>query len=343
MLRLIVRRLLLLPVVMFGTSVVIFALVLTLSPYYRIGLFIRDVQELKRFSAQQLIEKYQLNAPPHVQYINWLKEIASGHMGWSEVAKQPLADVLRARFPATLELTLWAIVPMALGGIWLGTLAAVHHNRLLDHLSRVFAIVGWSLPVFIFGLFFLMVFYAALGWFPPGRLSVWATQVVISPQFRNYTGMVTVDALLNGRLDVFWDAVRHLMGPVVTLSYLYWAQLQRITRSSMLETLRQDYVRTARAKGLDERVVINKHARRNALIPVVTVVGLTALGLLGGVVITETIFAYPGLGSLMAQAALNIDHTTVIGVSVVYAALTVVIITLVDIAYAAVDPRVRVG
>ncbi|MBE3598268.1 MAG: ABC transporter permease [Limnochordaceae bacterium] len=342
MLRLIVRRLLLLPVVVFGVTAVIFGLIQLLSPYQRISLFIRDVQELKRFSAQQLIEKYQLDAPLQVQYLNWMKEMASGHMGWSEVAKQPLADVLRTRFPATVELTIWAIIPMALGGIWLGTLAAVHHNRFLDHASRVFAIVGWSLPAFVFGLLFLMFFYGYLGWFPPGRLSVWATEALLAPSFRAYTGMVTFDALLNGRLDVFWDALRHLVGPVTTLSYLYWAQLQRITRSSMLETLRQDYVRTARAKGLDERTVINKHARRNALIPVVTIVGLTVLALLGGVVITETIFAFPGIGSLLALAALQLDYATVVGIATVAAALTVLIVLLVDIAYALVDPRVRV-
>lgn len=343
MLRIIVRRLIVLPLVVLGVSAVIFAMIQLLSPYQRISLFIRDVQELKRFSTQQLIEKYQLDAPAHIQYANWMKELTSGNMGWSEVAKQPLLDVLRSRFPATLELTIWSIVPLALGGIWLGTLAAVHHNKLLDHASRVFAIVGWSLPAFVFGLLFLMFFYGYLGWFPPGRLSVWATNAVYSSGFRTVTGMITFDALLNGRFDVFLDALRHLVGPVVTLSYLYWAQLQRITRSSMLETLRQDYVRTARAKGLEERVVINKHARRNALIPVVTIVGLTVLALLGGVVITETIFAYPGIGSLLALAALQIDYTTVVGISMMIAALTVVIILLVDLAYALVDPRVRVG
>lgn len=343
MVRLIVRRLLMLPLVMAGASLVIFALSQLLSPYQRVATYVRSPQELKSFSLDQLVKKYQLDAPLTTQYVNWLQELASGNLGWSEVAKEPVWDAIKRHFPATLELTLYASVPMALGGVWLGTLAAVHHNTWVDHASRVFAIVGWSFPTFVFGLLFLMLFYGWLGWFPPGRLSVWATQVVVSPEFRQMTGLVTIDALINGRLDVFADAIRHMVGPVVTLSYLYWAQLQRITRSSMLDTLRQDYVRTARAKGLDERTVINRHARRNALIPVSTIIALMVLGLLGGVVITETIFAYPGIGRLLASAALQLDRATVLGVTLFYAVILVVVILAMDISYALIDPRVRVG
>lgn len=341
MIRFIVRRLMLLPLVVAGTSLVIFALSQLLSPYQRVATFIRSPQELKSFSMDQLVKKYQLDAPLPVQYANWMRELAAGNLGWSEVAKQPVWEAILQRFPATLELTLYAAVPMAVGGVWLGTLAAVHHNTWIDHASRVFAIVGWSFPTFVFGLMFLMVFYGWLGWFPPGRLSVWATQAMLSPDFRHVTGLVTIDALINGRFDIFLDALRHMVGPVVTLSYLYWAQLQRITRSSMLETLRQDYVRTARAKGLDERTVIRKHARRNALIPVSTIIALMVLGLLGGVVITETIFAYPGIGRLLATAALQLDRATVLGVTVFYAIILVVVILAMDISYALIDPRVR--
>ena len=342
MIRLVARRLMMLPLVLVGTSLIIFALSQLLSPYQRVATYVRSPQELKSFTLEELVRKYQLDAPLTTQYANWLRELAGGHLGWSEVAKEPVWDAIVRHFPATLELTLYASIPMAVGGVWLGTLAAVRHNSWVDHASRVFAIVGWSFPTFVFGLLFLMVFYGWLGWFPPGRLSVWATQAMLSPDFRQLTGLVTIDAVINGRLDILVDALRHMVGPVVTLSYLYWAQLQRITRSSMLDTLRQDYVRTARAKGLDERSVIRRHARRNALIPVSTVIALMVLGLLGGVVITETIFAYPGIGRLLATAALQLDRATVLGVTLFYAVILVLVILAMDISYALIDPRVRI-
>jgi peptide/nickel transport system permease protein len=170
------------------------------------------------------------------------------------------------------------------------------------------AIIGWSLPTFVLGLVLLMVFYAQLGWFPPERLSGWASQVVQSNEFIRYTQMNTLDSLLNLRLDIFLDSLRHLILPVI----ISWAFLLRITRSSMLDVLRQDYMITARAKGLDERSVIRGHAAPNALIPVITVGGLTLIGLFNSVVITETIFNYPGLGSLMAEAAMALDVPSVL-------------------------------
>ena len=140
-------------------------------------------------------------------------------------------------------------------------------------------------------------------WFPPGRLSEWANAVVSSGEFRSYTSLLTIDALLNGRIDVFWDALKHMVLPILTLSYLSWATFLRVTRSSMLEVLRQEYVTTARAKGLPERDVIFKHAQPNAMISVVTLAGFTVVGLMGGVVITETVFDFPGIGKAAAEAA----------------------------------------
>jgi peptide/nickel transport system permease protein len=253
----------------------------------------------------------------------------------------PVAEAIARRFPATVELALFAIVPVILGGIWLGTISAKHYNRPLDHFSRVFAIVGWSLPDFVFGLILLMVFYGVLGWFPPGRLSMWADSIVLTGDFTRFTGLNTLDALLNGRPDIFWDSVRHLIAPVMTLAYLWWAYLLRITRSSMLEVMNKDYVRTARAKGLTERVVMNRHVRRNALIPVATVSGSMVLGLLGGVVIVETVFDYKGIGLLTATGAQQLDYTLVLGTTLFYGLLLVLINLVVDVLYAVIDPRVR--
>jgi len=219
----------------------------------------------------------------------------------------------------------------------------VRHNRFFDQVARVFSIIGWSFPTFVFGLLVLMFFYAKLRWFPPGRLSDWAATIVNSDQFHQYTHLHTIDALLNLRFDIFWDALKHMILPILTLSYLNWALLLRITRSSMLEVLEQDYVRTARAKGLPERLVINRHARPNALIPVVTIAGLMVAGLLGGVVITETVFTYPGIGSAAAQAAIQLDVVTVLGFALFNGTVLILANLVVDILYAVIDPRVRLG
>jgi peptide/nickel transport system permease protein len=269
--------------------------------------------------------------------------ILRGDMGWSRVGSQPVIDLLKQRFPATLELALWTVAPIIVIGLWLGVQAAVNHNKPFDQIARVFAIFASSFPVFVFGLMVLMLFYANLGWFPPGRISDWARIVINSPEFRSYTNLITIDALLNGRFDIFIDALRHLILPILTLSYVNWATFLRVTRSSMLETLRQDYVTTARAKGVAERDVINKHARPNALIPVATLAGFQVVSLLGGVVITETVFNYPGIGSAAAAAAQQLDVVTVLGFALFNGFILILANIVVDIMYAVIDPRVRLA
>ena len=254
-----------------------------------------------------------------------------------------MAKLIENRFPNTLDLAIWAVAPVILVGIWLGVQAAVHQNGWIDQAGRIFSIVGTSFPTFVFGLLMLMIFYANLKWFPPGRLSDWANQVVFSNEFTSYTKLLTFDALLNGRLDIFWDALRHMLMPILTLSYLSWATFLRLTRSSMLETLRMEYVTTARAKGLPENDVIFKHAQPNAMIPIVTFAGLSIVGLLGGVVITETVFNYPGIGSAAAQAASQLDVITVLGFALFNGLILIVSNLAVDVLYAVVDPRVRLS
>jgi len=340
----IVRRLLLIPLLILAVSAMIFAMLSLLSPYERVAAYIPDPTALRegREEIELLIKKYGLDKPIYVQYFEWLKNVVSGNLGWSEAARMPTSKAILHYLPASVELTLWAAVPVVLIGIWLGVISAVHHNRFVDHLTRFMSITGWSFPTFVFGLIVLMIFYGTLGWFPPGRLSTWASMIVNDPsQFRVFTGMYTIDSLLNGRLDIFADALRHLVLPVVTLAYLSWALLVRVTRSSMLETLRQEYIQTARAKGLEEKVVIHRHAKRNALIPVATVAGLMIIGLLNGVVITETIFNYKGLGYWFAYAARQLDVPAVLGFTLFNGVLMVVGNLVVDILYAVIDPRVR--
>jgi len=349
----IIRRLLLVPLLLFGVTVLIFAMLQFLGPVDRAALYIRDVPRNER-QVQAIIKQYGLDKPLYVQYWTWLVGhvdskgerrggILFGDFGYSRTASQPVANLIAQRFPNTLDLTLWAIAPVILVGIWLGVQAAVHQNGLIDQAARIFSIVGTSFPTFVFGLLMLMIFYANLQWFPPGRVSDWANQVIFSDAFHTYTGLLTFDSLLNGRLDIFWDVLRHMLMPILTLSYISWATFLRVTRSSMLETLRMEYVTTARAKGLSEHDVIFKHAQPNAMIPVVTLAGFSVITLLGGVVITETVFNYPGIGQAAADAAAQLDVITVLGFALFNGLILIAANLVVDVLYAVVDPRVRLS
>lgn len=352
MINYIIRRLMIIPLLLIGVSILIFVMLSLLTPYERASLYIQDIPK-RQGAMDAIIKKYGLDDPIPVQYWYWMvgrKDtdtgqidggVLRGDLGWSKVGKGTVAEVIGRRLPATAELALWASIPMIGIGIWLGVLSAVNHNKLGDQIMRVFSIIGWSIPTFVFGLLVLMFFYAKLGWFPPDRLSDWASQVVQSSSFVRYTQMNTIDALLNLRLDIFFDSVRHLVLPVTTLAYLNWAYMLRVTRSSMLDTLNQDYMTTARSKGLSERVVVSKHALPNALIPVVTVAALMLIGLLNGVVITETVFNYPGMGSFLAQAALSLDVVSVLGITLFSSFILVFGNLIADVLYGIIDPRIR--
>lgn len=358
MLAYVMRRIAIMPFLLLGVSLLIYGMISLLSPDERLALFLREVPRNAR-QADTLIHKYGLDQPFLVQYSAWLfgrevtdpdtgeKSVAGGILrgdfGWSKTGSDSIANVINRRFPATVELTLWSVLPIIGVGIGMGVLSAVNHNRWIDQVLRVFSTIGNSFPTFVFGLLVLMIFYAKLQWFPPGNLSDWAKTIANSDAFVRYTGMYTFDALLNGRLDIFFDALRHLVLPILTLSYINWALLMRVTRASMLDALRQDYVLTARAKGLREKIVVDRHARANALIPVVTIAGFTVVGLLNGVVITETIFNYPGIGSVAAQAAGQLDVLTVLGFALFNGLILLVANLVVDIAYGLIDPRVRMS
>lgn len=353
MLTFIIRRLLLVPVLLFGVTVLIFAMLQFLGPVDRAALYIRDIPRNDK-QVQAVIKQYGLDQPLYVQYWTWLVGhvdfdgnrsggILYGDFGWSRTGSQPVAELIKNRFPNTLDLTIWAIAPVILIGIWLGVQAAVHQNGIIDQAARMFSIIGTSFPTFVFGLLMLMLFYANNQWFPPGKASDWVNTVIYSDEFHRYTNLLSFDALLNGRFDIFLDALRHMLMPILTLSYISWATFVRVTRSSMLETLRMEYVTTARAKGLPERDVIFKHAQPNAMIPVVTLAGFSVISLLGGVVITETVFNYPGIGQAAADAAAQLDVITVLGFALFNGFILIVANLVVDVLYAVVDPRVRLS
>jgi ABC-type dipeptide/oligopeptide/nickel transport system permease component len=350
----IIRRLLVMPFILLGVTVLIFAMLQVLGPVERSALYVRDVPKNER-QVDAIIRRYGLDKPFHVQYWNWMVGtidgdtgdrvggVLRGDLGFSRTGREPVIDAIIRRLPATLELALWAMIPVIGFGVWLGVKSALNHNKLFDQVARVFAIIGWSFPTFVFALLLLLVFYAQLNWFQPGRLSTQFAQEVLRPGFTQYTRMMTVDSLLNLRFDIFIDALRHLIMPVLTLMVIQVALLLKVTRSAMLEEMRQDYVTTARAKGLPEKMVVNRHIRRNALIPVLTVAGLTLAGLMSGVVITETVFDYPGIGSWAAAAAVSLDALSMLGYALFTAVLLVIANLIVDVMYAVLDPRVRLN
>jgi len=336
----IIRRLLILPIILLGLSVLIFGMLQALNPIERAALYVTSPPKTQD-ALQSIIQKYGLDQPIYVQYWHWLDNVVHGDLGWSQTAQMPVLQAIETYFPATFELAIWSFVPIIVIGVWMGVQAAIHHDTIIDQAARIFSIIGYSFPSFVFGLLMLMIFYSDLQWFPPGRLSDWANVIVYSSQFHQYTGMHTFDAILNGRFDIFLNSLRHLVLPALTLSYINWALILRVSRSSMLDTIRQDYVTTARAKGLTERMVINNHARPNAMLPVATIGGLLLIGLLNGVVITETVFNYHGMGLFVANAALNFDAVSVLGVTMFDGALLVLANLVVDVLYGYLDPRIR--
>lgn len=334
----IIRRLFLLIPVLLGITLLIFACMMLFSPTQRAALYATSPRELNNIEA--IIRQYNLNAPVHVQYINWMKSLLSGNLGWSKTAGAPVLAALIDRFPATLELTFVAAPMIILPGIYLGTIAAVNKDKLIDQFSRVLAIGGWSLPTFWLALVFVLLLVRLVPIFPTGRVSTSAHLYIIRPIFETYTGMYTIDGLLNGELWIAINAFWHLILPAVTLSVVSMAALMRVMRSSMLEELRAKYVTTARAKGLDEKTINKKHARRNALISPVTVATWMVAILINGVAVVEIVFSYPGVGNLFITAATQLDIPMVLGFALFNGIVIVGFNLLADILYAYLDPRI---
>lgn len=338
MLNFTLRRLVQIPLVMLILSVIVIGLTQLLTPEQRAAPYIRSEQQAARL--EQIIDERGLRDPFPVQYGRWFSNVIQGDLGYSKASNKDVTATIAERLPNTIELALVTAIPILLISIWLGTLSALHKDKLIDQILRVVVVFGYSLPTFVLGIVLLAVFYAYLGWLPgAGQLDI-INQFAVGDLTR-YTGMMTVDAALNGRWDIAWDALRHMILPAVTLLVVLSANLVKVMRNSMLEVLTSDYVRTARAKGLSSKVVNGKHARRNALLPIVTLGGFLVIGLLGGSIITETIFAYPGIGQWFVQAALQLDIAGVMGFTLLSALLVVIMSTAVDLLYGVLDPRVR--
>jgi len=281
-------------------------------------------------------EKWDLDRPLHEQYFTFVRNLTRGEFGTSINTRRAITKDLALFLPATVELATAAVVFALLLGLPLGIFAAVRRDGPIDHLARMVSLIGVSIPIFWLATVSLVLFYATLHWtVGPGRLG----PQVERPDY--VTGLFTVDSLLDGDFETFKDAVSHLILPGLVLASSIMGIITRITRSSMLEVLSQDYTRTARAKGLRESVVVARHALRNALIPTVTVLGLAYGGLLSGAVMTETIFAWPGLGRYAFQSVRTNDFPAIMGVTFVIGIVFVVVNLFVDLLYGWLDPRIH--
>ncbi|MFM8594196.1 MAG: ABC transporter permease [Chloroflexota bacterium] len=330
-----IRRILQSILVLFVVSIVTFTLAHAV-PGDPITALISEKQADNPEVRAALEKRWGLDKPLPVQYLTYVGNLFKGDMGESISKRRPVIDELKLRIPATIELSSFAMGFAILVGVPLGIVSALKHDRWPDHIARFITLIGTSVPDFWFGLIMIYVFFYKLHWLPgPGRLDVG-----MKPP-PTITGMVTLDAALQGQWDVFWAAFKRLILPAVVLGAFAMGIIARMLRSSLIASMNEDYVRTARAKGIKESLVVRGHALRNALIPTITVLGLTTASLLAGAVLTETIFSWPGLGNYAVSAAIKLDYPALLGITLVVAVFYVVINLAVDVIYGLLDPRIR--
>ncbi len=334
MARFIVRRLILLVPILLGLSILVFLWIRALPAGPAESLL---GERATPETIAQIEEQYGLDEPIHIQYWEYLKTVATGDLGTTIRSRRPVTSELRERFPATIELTIAALLFAVTFGIPLGFVAAKRYGTWIDHSSLVLSLLGISIPVFFLAILLKYVFAVELGWLPTvGRIDVLI-------DIEHPTGFYTIDALLAGDLVAFWDVIKHLILPAIALGSIPLAIIARITRAAVLDVQNEDYVRTARAKGLSPRVVDTRHIFRNALLPIMTIIGLQAGLLLSGAVLTETVFAFPGMGSWLVEAIRQRDYPVLQG-GILFVSLVFVLVNLaVDISYALINPRIRVS
>ena len=334
MLRFAVRRLLLLVPILIGLSLLVFIWIRALpgSPAQAL-LGERATDE----SIAHVREQYGLDDPLYEQYWRYLQTVGSGDFGTSIASRRPITEELRERFPATIELALTAMLFATMIGIPLGIVAAKHHGRPADHASLFLSLIGVSIPIFFLALILKWVFSVELGWLP----SVGRQDVLIDAD--HPTNFYVLDGIITRNWTAAWDAARHLILPAIALGSIPLAIIARITRASVLDVQNEDYVRTARAKGISARAVDNRHVLRNAMLPISTIIGLQVGLLLSGAILTETVFAFPGIGTWLQQAIENRDYPVIQG-GVLFVAIVVVLVNLVvDLSYGLLNPRIRLA
>ncbi|WP_136799168.1 MULTISPECIES: ABC transporter permease subunit [Desulfosediminicola] len=283
----------------------------------------------------QMMKQFGFDRPIWEQYLSYVGDLAQGDLGNSIITKKPVAEEFFTLFPATMELSLCAIIIAVFIGLPAGMLAATRRGSVFDHTVMAGALTGYSMPIFWWGLLLIIFFSGILGWTPvSGRIS-------LMYYFEPVTGLMLIDSLLSGQKGAFASAISHLILPSVVLATIPMAVIARQTRSAMLEVLGEDYVRTARAKGLGPGRVIGLHALRNAMIPVITVIGLQVGVLFAGAILTETIFSWPGIGKWMVDSIFRRDYPSVQGGLLMIAAIVMTVNLIVDILYGLINPQIR--
>jgi ABC-type dipeptide/oligopeptide/nickel transport system permease component len=285
----------------------------------------------------ELKHEAYLDRPFYTQFAYYVRDLVHGDMGTSYSTAQEVTKDLRQRFPATFELVTYAMLLAVAIALPLGITAALRRDSWVDNVARVVSVLGVSMPIFWLGLILLYVFFYYLGWLP-GPVGRTASATTFS---NDITGILTIDALLQGDLELFWNAVKALILPVVTLAFVAMAPIARLTRATMAEVLESDYVRTARSLGLPFRTVVLRHALKNALVPIITVIAAVYGYALGGEVLVEIIFSWPGLGQYSYQAILNSDFPAIQGFVLLVTALYMLIYLVLDIVTALLDPRIK--
>lgn len=332
---------------MLGLSILIFYTTTFFPPSMRAALFMSPLSMAGTGApGWDPAEKYGLNDPFYIQYMRWLAVVLEGSLGWSYRYNAPVTEVILRSFPATAELVIYAVPIILIGGYKLGVFSARRANSKapredpIDLTVRIMTTIGYSVPSFCLGLLLLVIFFVGFGWVGVSRLGNAANAFTISSEWTHYTRLYTIDALLNGQLWIFSDALKHLVLPIITLTTQNLAIVVRITRSGLISELFKPHILAARATGLDEKKVIN-HAKKPSLTSVLTISGILFASMLTGVIVTEYIFSIKGLGFLVLQAASRLDYTLLTGVSLVFCVIFMLVNLIVDIAYAHINPRVE--
>ena len=328
----IIKRLLQLIPVIIGVTIIAFSLI-HLAP----GDPARTMlgQHATQQELNEIREKYGLDEPVYVQYGIWLNGVLHGDFGRSILTKELVVNEIAERFPNTIELAIASMIfAITIGGL-AGIISASNQYSITDYTVMGIALFGISMPVFWLGIMLMLIFGVILGWLPIGG------RIDLLIPFQRVTGFMVFDSIITGNFNALLSVLKHLILPALALGTIPMAIIARVTRSSMLEVLRQDFIRTERAKGLSERVVIYRHAARNAMVPVVTVIGLNFGLLLSGAILTETVFSWPGLGRLVVESVYERDYPLVVGCILIFAIVFVVVNLITDILYTYIDPRIK--
>lgn len=328
----VIRRILSLIPTLLGVSIIVFMFLRMIPGDPALALAGEHATEA---NVERIREEFGLNKPLYEQYLTYMGKVLQGDLGRSILSRRPIMDEIRGRFPATIELSLCALTVALIVGVPAGIISATRRNSIFDNMAMVGSLLGISMPIFWLGLMLNWFFAVRLGWLPS------VTRLDSGIELQRITNLLIVDSIITGNPEALLNAIKHLILPAIALGTIPMAIIARMTRSAMLEVLEQDYMRTARAKGLVERVVIMRHALKNALLPVITIIGLQVGVLLSGAVLTETIFAWPGIGRWLYLSILARDYPIVQGMALFITVLFLVINLLVDLSYAVVDPRIR--